>query len=556
MKPGQRLLILLLLLTSCVSHRTKEALDQAEALLSDSPDSSWAIIDGIPRDELSTRSIRARHSLLTIMAQDKCYVDVVEDSTIRVAYDWYKRHGSKLDYLKASYYYGVILQNADNYIEAAICFREAEQLAERLGEFRWKSLCDQHLCAIFASNFDTVRALSYAEMSFDAAMAAGDSLMALYCKWDIANQFIADYRFDEAERVLNQLLTVSQDHQDFSSYVYKSLARASLLKKNPDYDTAEKCYKMIVERDACSLTSQDYGYLAYLSERENDTRQADEYCQLALESMGTATDSVTVFSIISRLYDLRGDLLKSNDYIKKSNDIQNRVVTTLLEQSVSHGMESYFEERVELEKERSRSQRYLSFLVGLVLFLFIFSLGYELKNSRQRIIEDMATLQDFAEDLKRQRDQNKEISAVVDSFIEDKIQSLKNLADTYFSWEYESVRQREKRKGRDTKEEIVSTFREQLGKIRDNQSFISSLERSLNLSDNNIVARARALFREDQNVEIELLILFFSGFSVKSICYLRRMTEAAVRMRKTRFKHFFETLPDGLGEEFLRKLGY
>ena len=77
-------------------------LDKAEILSSEAPDSALVILKSIPRKALSTKSSRARHALLTSEVLDKCYIDVAEDSVIRVAYDWYKRHGSKENRLKAT----------------------------------------------------------------------------------------------------------------------------------------------------------------------------------------------------------------------------------------------------------------------------------------------------------------------------------------------------------------------------------------------------------------------------------------------------------------------
>ena len=131
--------------------------------MSASPDSSLALVNGIDGESLPTRRLRARHALLKTMAQDKCYIDVAEDSTIQVAYDYYRNHGEKRDRLLATYYLGVIRQNANDYIPAALAFREAEPMAQELEDYRQLSLIQQHLSHIFESNYNRVRALDYAE---------------------------------------------------------------------------------------------------------------------------------------------------------------------------------------------------------------------------------------------------------------------------------------------------------------------------------------------------------------------------------------------------------
>lgn len=127
------LFVSLLLIVSCAEYRrVSSVFDYAESSMSSAPDSALALIRGIDRRSLPNRRLRARHALLLTMAQDKCYIDVVEDSTIMIAYDYYKRHGSMKDRLLATYYLGVVRQNSNDNISAALAFREAEPLAEVL----------------------------------------------------------------------------------------------------------------------------------------------------------------------------------------------------------------------------------------------------------------------------------------------------------------------------------------------------------------------------------------------------------------------------------------
>lgn len=197
----------LLCLISCAEDRhASMAFNQAESLLFTAPDSALALVRRIDGQTLSSRTLQARHALLMTIAQDKCYIDVAEDSTVRVAYDYYKKHGREWDRLMATYYLGVIQQNAKVYINAALAFREAEPLAEELEDYRQLSLIEQHLSNIFALNYDHIRALEYAKKAERAAKQAGESLMADYCRYDVAIQLLSMYRYEEAETVLRQLL--------------------------------------------------------------------------------------------------------------------------------------------------------------------------------------------------------------------------------------------------------------------------------------------------------------------------------------------------------------
>ena len=54
--------------------------------------------------------------------------------------------------------------------------------------------------------------------------------------------------------------------------------------------------------------------------------------------------------------------------------------------------------------------------------------------------------------------------------------------------------------------------------------------------------------------DISTLTLLYSGLSVKSIAFYLRITEPALRTRKTRYKHFFEENPTPSSAEFIQRL--
>ena len=167
-------IVILLSVFSCAENRhASTVFNQAESIMSTAPDSALALIRSIDEHSISTIALRARHALLLTIAQDRCYIDVEEDSTIRVAYDYYKKYGREWDRLMATYHLGVIQPNAKDYINAALAFCEAEPLAEEQKNYRQLSLIEQHLSFIFALNYDHVRALEYAEKAVKAAEQAG-----------------------------------------------------------------------------------------------------------------------------------------------------------------------------------------------------------------------------------------------------------------------------------------------------------------------------------------------------------------------------------------------
>lgn len=272
----------LICLFSCAgNHQTRKAFDQAESMMSTAPDSALFLIRGVDGRSLPTKSLRARHALLLTMAQDKNYIDVAKDSTILVAYDYYQHHGGKTDRLLSTYYLGVIRQNAGEYIDAALAFREAEPLAEALGDDRQLSLIEQHLSRIFALNYDHVRALEYAQKSLEAAERAGDTVMAEYCKLDVVEQLLAEYRYDDAEKVLSAMKQNDAENPVLYSYVSRLMSHVLIFKDPQNIHGAEECYQEIQALNAVPLNAKDYGKLALLKETEGQSLLADSYLEYA-----------------------------------------------------------------------------------------------------------------------------------------------------------------------------------------------------------------------------------------------------------------------------------
>ena len=87
-----------LLLAACgPASRTDALLNDVESYINEAPDSARRVLMSVDSTSLTTRRLRARYSLLRTMAQDKCYIDVAEDSTVLVAYDYYQHRGDRRD---------------------------------------------------------------------------------------------------------------------------------------------------------------------------------------------------------------------------------------------------------------------------------------------------------------------------------------------------------------------------------------------------------------------------------------------------------------------------
>ena len=517
-------------------------MDTAEAQMMQDPDSALALMQSIVAEDLPTRGQRARHALLLTMAKDKCYQDISGDTTIRMSYEWYQHHGSKRYKMLSSYYLGLVEQKRGNSIEALLAFKTAEPIADDLEDYRQLSLIEQHLSELFDRNYDNVRALDYSQKALSYAKEACDSVMEDYCRYDVALRLFSQCRYKEAEVLLELVLQESKHNPSLYAYAARKMAEICLLKGNPDFESAENYYREVEELGAMHFNSHDYGILATISECENRSEKADAYLDTAAKMLRDPVDSMVFYNDCRNVYDVRKDWKKAHEFKTKSVKIQDRIVIQILGHTLTHTMENYYENEWKLEKTKSQVMLFLSVLVGVVFIVLVSMLFFSSIRKRQVLLEDMARAQDLSNDL-------------MNTLVADKIKSLQRLSESYFSWEDASVRKREERMGKQTRDEIITTFRTQLNDLRNDKSFISTLEQSLNLTNNGIMDRIHKCLPSEKELDYSILTLLFSGFTIKSISFLLRMSEPSLRMRKTRYKHLFESLPEPDRSVFLNNLG-
>lgn len=547
-------LLFFLVFISC-TRSYKTVLDSAESLMNSNPDSSLVLLEKLESQITSKSTLRPRYVLLHTMAKDKCYMDMASDTLIRDSYAWYQKHGSESERMLAAYYLGVVEQSIGNNLEAALAFMEAEPLAQSLGNSRQLSLIEQHLSSIFAENYNHARALEYAVKSLDSAKASGDSLMVDYCKLDIVYQLLAEFRYAEAGSLLDELLRGKSISPEFYVCVCGLKARVLLFSEAHDANGARMIYESIPVGDSVYYSLTDYGRLAFLEEVEGRVEKADDYLEREFSFVHDRIDSLNYFNDCYNVYDRRGDWKNAASFLSKRTQLQDEIVEELLAQSETRALEGFYHERLTYEQLRAQSRRYAIMAMAVSFLVVVFALLLLLVRMQRKLMDDMVKIREISDDISTLRLHNSVTYGLVDSLIVDKINSLQQLSESFFSWEDSEVKKREVNKGMLLKDDVIRLFRSQLGELRKDKSFVEVLEQSLNLTEDGLMQKARKLLKREKELDFTILTLLFSGFSIKSISYLLKMSESSLRMRKTRYKQHFEQIPASQGDIFIAKLG-
>ena len=530
-----------------------QKMDRVESLMSTAPDSALSLLQQIPTNKLRTDKDHAQYAVLLEMALDKNYLVNKQDSSILAAYNYYSRNGNKENKMKSAYYLGLVHRNAGRNLEAVIEFIEAENWAKEGNDNHYLGLIYWQLMELFYANYDAARALQYAQKESEAFNTAGEKLSADYAQWDIAYCYISLQRWEDAADTLLPLLNRCSD-PSLRILTLGALAKVRMYQPSPDYEAARLYYDTILAESTDPLSVQDYCQLAYLNSIFGKSDEEKAYMALAEKSLLSSSDSIVFHNTQQNIYDRTNQIAPAYNALINAVRIQNRQVMTQLEQSVTHSLESFYAKNLDLERERSRSQRMFVFMLVFCLVLLLIIGGLVLHEQRRRIIEDMSRIQFLASDLERQRSHNSAVSLALEEIVNSKIRTLIHLSDAYFKMDSQILSAHEEKQGWVSKEEIISSFRHLLGTLRDKKETIAVLEKALNISENGLIERLRMQYPRLKDSDFSFLTLLFSGVSIKSISYIMEISESAVRMRKTRYKQFFESSPEEVGQECVRWL--
>lgn len=550
---------LLGLLVGC-SSKSREAMDDAEALIEWNTDSALVLLQGVNPEDLGSRRLRARHALLLSMAMDGSRVSVTSDSVARVAYSYYlRRTGHKREKMYSAYCLAGVSYRLGEMANAIVLYHEALKYAEECREVRMTGYICQRIGELYALNYAHEDALTYASESVRLLEVAGDSVSADYSRIDVARQYMASGEMGKAESLTDSLLIEHPQSDEIYLY-YLYVLKADLSYAEKEYDKALSYY-LLAEGTGYLLPLHSMGRCALIQQRRGLREEADSLLNVMRSRLRTGIDSIVYYSIVMERADLQGDYHAAFVDMTLMDEIQNRSYTEILSQSASHAVKSYYEAQLEVEQVRRQSQRLFYTLVIMVLSVIIALIMIALRRHRQRIVTEMLRVEDLERDVQLLRANKSSSDMMIAAFVQDKIKTMSQLTDTYFFWSDDAVKKREEKEGRAMKEDVIDKFREEMKKLRNDVHLVSSIEDALNQTHDGIVQRLRADFSglKVQNpkwkeLDFQILVLFFAGFSNKSVSFLTELTDEAVRSRKKRYRQVFESMPPKEGGAYLRLL--
>ena len=507
MKKTPTILILLFLLLAMIACNdpkpVTDALHRAEALMNEYPDSAWAILNTLSPDEMGQNSTRAHYALLYTQAQDKNYIDEVNDSLISVAVDYY-RHTDDVRHKFLSYYYkGRVLANAENYLDATTCYMEAEQLADKVGDDYLVGLLYAELGRIYRLYYDYPKSLEAHQKAAECYERAGKIRHRNYMWLNQSSIYLNINKYDESERFLRMALEAGKNEKD-NDLIESCLGSLvmSCVEQNQMAEAKELYEELDLIVDEAYGSPSFMGNLAEMYASEGQFVQAEACVEKGWERVDCCTDSINLYVASSELYSRQGRNDLAYHELLKAMTLQNEEAKQALQQPVLTAQCDFLSERLAFEayqvqiEKRLKGLYILVSVLALVIVTFLFVWIFKkYKKKSQQVISHLESAKNLAEKEKIEIETEKDrIARALQQLDEDK-----KSADETISKLKAEISQKEK----SNNSEISGLLK----KLEEKEQDMTGLQQKLG-QDENVIGelKEKLVQKEDSRQKMEALI--------------------------------------------------
>ena len=378
----------LFLLLGCTNPQITAELEKVDELMSNHPDSAYALIRSINPDDIHGRDDRALYALLYTQAQYKNYEPIQSDSLIDVAVDYYENKPVK-DRLTRTYMYkAAALSDMERHKEAIEWLKKAETVADT-SDYLTLGLISSHIGELYQRNYvinneDIKRykqALSYYRQ-------AGNKRFENYTLSSIGKLY-RNNNIDSAIIYLRYSVDLSKELQDNYTLIknFEMMAYSYIL-----------CSNYIDGRDAAlfaynnSDNNTNIRLLASLSTIYTKLGKIDsaEYYFYAINTLDlrTAGDSVAYYMASSEIESSKNNYKIALEAEKKASAISDSVIDKARKNDLLAAEKQFDYTIISTKSQQLESQIKLkNYFVIIVTLIFVIIVGiiYFLLRRRTRL---------------------------------------------------------------------------------------------------------------------------------------------------------------------------
>ena len=361
---------------SCSSRQAMLVLDDVESYIQERPDSALNVLNELDRNLLGTNKARAKFSLLYSTALNKNYIDTTDLSIIRPAVDFYSKHGTPAEKMRAYFYQGCFYANRGEDDSAMNAYQLALEDSSKVSDNHYKELVNSAISDVFSRNNNVEQELAYAKDALNYGRLAQDSIGVWAITGHLASSYANCRRWTEAENTYNDFFAMPV--YDSIPYVRRRISYAKDLLRFPEPRPRQsiEIINEIIYSHPAFMTVEGYCVYAYAYQLLGESYIADGILK-QLEGINKQLDLVKLWRY--RIRRNQGQYKQALDDLEESVLVQDSIVLSSLHQSLIRSQRDYLQaETTILKKEHELDKQRMAFLIlcsiialGVLVFMYL-----------------------------------------------------------------------------------------------------------------------------------------------------------------------------------------
>ena len=543
-----------LLLVSCASRQTAATLNELETYIQQRPDSALATILAIDTTTLTTRSLRAHYALLHAMALDKNWIDTTDVNVVMPAVEYYDRHGSADQKMKAYYYLGRIQENQHDYTAAILSFTIAEDASAGSIDEQFKGLLYMGIANVYREVHSVDKTLEYTEKARECFSASGDTHRFDLSTGRLAMAFQEKQDWFKADSLYQEcLLKLKQDTAYMQIYL-SQYAAMKIVQPEPDPEGAINLLSIISSEYGKPLSMRDYGVYAYASALRGD----DSTCEKILSMMSRQPENRRVQAryMSYRIAEHKEDYKQALDLLKGIYRQQDTTVYELLDNSIARTLQEYYAKQASESQRRLVNHRLIWGFVVLLLLTAAIVAILQVKRKHEQDREKSLELEQENASLQEA------VTALSDKVAEMNVQQAQlqreytmHLQSSFREWGqlYKAYYHPGKNDILDIRENVYYEATNAISRLSGDKEGQMLLERRLNELFDDVMVHYRADFPDEAESDYHFVSFVFAGFDASILKAAFQIPSIpATYARKSRLKESIQNSSSRNKEQYLR----
>ena len=485
---------------------------------------------------------RRRHAI----ALDKNYIDTADTRIVQPAVDWYDRHGSPEERLKAYYYLGVCHFNGKRYNQAIVAYTIAEGLSKESNNYKLLGLINTGLADTFTKTKEHSRSTEYIDKSIDYFSKCGIKDYVNHQRYRKAQNMVNLNKWDEALASYKHLLSDPSVESPLRESVKANYAMTLITSPHPDIHNSLRLFKEVLSKNGVLENRNQEGAYAF----------ALQYCgydQEAKIAFDKMTGNNRQGDVYYNYWKHRAALSekqfeKAFLFLKDAMSQSDSISMAAHALSVSLDRDEFLSKEFankSLALENSRKQVVIILLLLLLsissTILIFLRLHSKQKEKRDQLAATINAYEDEVKNLEAEKDiqkntirkLGKKINKARFAFIQDIYMAVKNNGDN-------------------SPENIAKHIMEKVQELHTGFEHQEAFESLLDKECNEIVRRFKVEFPSLTDDEYRLASYLFAGFNNSFITLMmNRVSQDSIRMAKSRLKKKIASSTSNMKEEFL-----